>query len=204
MNRKNFILSTGLTAFSMSAFGKIFKTGEGTFKGNCQTTNDILGPFYRENAPIRSDLTYTNQNGNKILLKGSVFKNDCITPVKNASIEIWHCDVNGEYDNDSTEYRQRAKWLTNEKGEYFFKTILPGKYLNGTLYRPSHIHFRITAKGYKEIVSQIYFKGDPHITHDPWASDKKAEHRILEIIPGDINGGIVIIFSIYLEEVLEK
>ncbi|MFM9944820.1 MAG: hypothetical protein ACKVQB_06260 [Bacteroidia bacterium] len=199
MNRKQFFISTGLTAFSMTALGNILKTNEGNFKGDCKTTNDILGPFYRENAPVRNDLTFANQSGNNILLKGNVFKNDCVTPIKDATIEIWHCNIKGEYDNDTNEFRNRAQWLTNEKGEYSFITILPGKYLNGALYRPSHIHFRITAKGYKEIVSQIYFKGDPHIAKDEWASDKKAIHRILEIVPEDTKGGFTIFFNIYLE-----
>ena len=185
----------------MTALGNIVKNVDGGFKGDCLTTNDILGPFYREDAPVRSDLTYEGLSGNRITLTGKVFKPDCVTPIKNAQIEIWHCNVNGEYDNDSKEYRQRAKWMTNDKGEYTFKTILPGKYLNGALYRPSHIHFRITAPGYKEIVSQIYFKGDPHITKDPWAADKKAVHRILEIAPQDTLGGLSILFNIYLENV---
>ena len=199
MNRKQFFINTGLTAFSMTAFGSVIKKMDNSFKGDCETTNDILGPFYRENAPARSDLTFAGQSGNTIILKGNVFKNDCITPLKDAIIEIWHCDINGEYDNDSKEFRNRAKWITNEKGAYSFKTILPGKYLNGALYRPSHIHFRITAPGYKEIISQIYFKGDPHITADPWASDRQAEHRILDIILEDTAGGMTIFFNIYLE-----
>jgi protocatechuate 3,4-dioxygenase beta subunit len=48
---------------------------------------------------------------------------------------------------------------------------LPEKYLNGKLFRPAHIHFRVTAA--EELVSQIYFMGDPNITEDPWASKKK-------------------------------
>lgn len=199
MNRKQFFISTGLSAFSLTTLGSILKKADNSFGGNCKTTNDILGPFYRENSPIRNDLTASNQKGNVILLKGQIFKTDCVTPIKDATIEIWHCDINGEYDNDSIEFRNRAKWITNQKGEYSFKTILPGKYLNGALYRPSHIHFRITTKGYKEIISQIYFKGDPHITTDPWANDKEAEHRILEIIPEDIKGGMTIFFNIFME-----
>jgi protocatechuate 3,4-dioxygenase beta subunit len=49
-------------------------------------------------------------------------------------VEIWHCNTKGEYDNDSKEFRQRASLITNEKGEYSFTTILPGKYLNGEFY----------------------------------------------------------------------
>jgi catechol 1,2-dioxygenase len=200
MERNEFLKKGLLTAFSMSVLGQAVSALDGSFKGSCETTNDILGPFYRENAPVRNDLTIHNPVGNRIYLKGNVFENDCITPIKDASIEIWHCDVSGNYDNDSAEFKNRAQWLSDSKGAYNFKTILPGKYLNGKLYRPSHIHFRITAKGYKEIISQLYFEGDPHITSDPWASDKKAEHRIIKIIPEDVQGGLTLVFNMYLSK----
>ena len=70
MDRKKFILSTSLTAFSMTTFGSIIKKANGNFIGDCDTTNDILGPFYRPGAPFRSDLTYNGLEGNRILLKG--------------------------------------------------------------------------------------------------------------------------------------
>lgn len=174
------------------------QAADGTFGGDCDTTNDILGPFYRPDAPLRSDLTYEGLTGSRITVKGKVFKPDCVTPLSNAQVEIWHCDTEGNYDNDTSAYRQRARWLTNAQGEFSFKTILPGKYLNGELYRPSHIHFRVTEAGSKELVSQIYFKGDPHITKDPWASQQKAKERILEIMPEDTHGNLAIRFDIYM------
>jgi len=119
-------------------------------------------------------------------------------PLKNAGVEIWHCNSKGDYDNDTKEFKQRARWNTNEKGEYSFKTILPGKYLNGELYRPSHIHFRVTEKESKELISQIYFKGDPYIVKDPWASQDKSKLRILQIIPQGVDGSLTINFDIYL------
>ncbi len=167
MDRKKFILSSSLTAIGLSAFGAIIKDSNGDFKGDCDTTNDILGPFYRANAPIRSDLTFEGLAGTRIKLKGKVFKSDCTTVIKDALVEIWHCNSEGEYDNSTKEFRHRAGFYTNDKGEYSFNTILPGKYLNGELYRPSHIHYRVTEKNSKELISQIYFKGDPHITEDP-------------------------------------
>ena len=170
------------------------------FKGDCETTNDILGPFYRPNAPIRSDLTYATLKGTRIVLKSKVYKSDCGTALKGALVEIWHCNAEGEYDNDSDEFRQRAALKTNDQGEYSFTTIIPGKYLNGKLYRPSHIHYRITEANSKELISQVYFKGDPHITNDPWASQTKAKHRILEISPVDTKGNLAIEFNIYMQE----
>ncbi len=199
MDRKKFLLTTaGLAAFSVTACGAVLKKEDNSFVGDCETTNDILGPFYRENAPERSDLTFAGLRGARIKISGRVFTSNCTTPLKNALVEIWHCNADGEYDNDSNEFRHRATWKTNDKGEYSFQTILPGKYLNGKLFRPSHIHYRVTAEAHKELVSQIYFKGDPHITQDPWASQEKAVHRILQISPVDTKGNLELAFDIYL------
>ena len=127
-------------------------------------------------------------------------KSDCVSPAENALVEIWHCNTKGEYDNESDEFKHRAKWYTNKNGEYSFKTILPGKYLNGKLYRPAHIHFRITEKDSSELISQVYFQGDPHISEDPWASQKKAEFRILPIRLEDTNGNLTVTFDITLKD----
>jgi protocatechuate 3,4-dioxygenase beta subunit len=197
MDRKKFLTSTALFAFSVSVFGKVSVQND-SFKGDCETTNDILGPFYRPDAPHQQDLTHQELKGQRVTLKGIVFGKDCVTPLKNALVEIWHANTKGEYDNDSQKFHQRAQWLTNEKGEYSFTTILPGKYKNGKLYRPAHIHYRVSEESSQELISQIYFQGDPHIEKDPWASDKKAVHRILPIVMEDICGGLVVNFDVYL------
>ncbi len=145
-------------------------------------------------------MTEEGLSGYTMVLKGKVYKSDCITPLQNALVEIWHCNTKSEYDNNSKYFNQRAKWFTNEQGEYAFKTILPGKYLNGNQYRPAHIHFRVTEINNKELISQIYFKGDSHITKDSWASHKKAELRILPIILEDTIGSLTVNFDIYLKE----
>jgi catechol 1,2-dioxygenase len=200
MDRKKFLLASTVTAFSISTFGKIIKKNESEFAGDCDTTNDILGPYYRPDAPVRSDLTYDGLKGNKIILKGRIMKADCITMLKNALVEIWQCDPDGNYDNDTKEFRLRARWFTNERGEYSFTTAFPGKYLNGELYRPAHIHFRISEPTCEELISQIYFKGDPHITKDPWASDPKAKMRILDVVPEDVKGNFTVRFDVYLKD----
>ncbi|MFK7947048.1 MAG: hypothetical protein AB8G11_05615 [Saprospiraceae bacterium] len=200
MNRKQFLSMSALAAFSVSCLGKVKKTDNDDFKGDCETTNDILGPFYRENAPIQYDMTFENLKGSVIELKGKVYQSDCETVIENALVEIWHCDTEGNYDNDSADYKHRARWKTDENGKYAFKTILPGKYLNGQLFRPAHIHFRVTAVNQKELISQIYFHGDPHIQEDHWASQQKAQHRILPIILEDTSGNLAVNFDIYLSE----
>lgn len=200
MDRKKFLITSTLTALGLSTFGSIIKGEDGKYKGDCETTNDILGPFFRPDAPIRSDMITEGLLGTRITLKGTVFQQDCTTPMKNAMVEIWHCNAHGDYDNDSEAFNQRGRLITDETGTYSFSTILPGKYLNGELYRPAHIHYRVTEENSKELISQIYFKGDPTIDADPWASKKKAELRVLEISPEDIWGNLAVNFDIYLRE----
>lgn len=198
MDRKSFLKKSALAAFSMSVMGHVVEASPKKWMSTCETTNDILGPFYREGAPERSNMLFEGIKGNEITLKGKVLGNDCTTVLENAIVEVWHCDTEGNYDNDSNKYLHRAKAITGQDGSYSFKTIIPGKYLNGKLYRPSHIHFRVRAKDHKELVSQIYFAGDPHITEDPWASQKKAVHRVLPVFPDDITASLSVEFDIFL------
>ncbi len=190
-----------MAVLGLSTYGSVVKMADGTYLGDCETTNDILGPYYRPDAPLRSDLTYDGLEGSEIILRGVVYGDDCITPLRDAGVEIWHCNADGEYDNDSPAYNQRGRLITDESGEYSFRTIIPGKYPNAKLYRPSHIHYRVTHNSSKELISQIYFKGDPNIEDDPWASKPEAELRILDIVPQNTAGLLVVNFDLSLRSV---
>lgn len=209
MDRKEFLLNSALAAISISTLGCVVAKEpasattqndlpESTHSGDCETTNDILGPFYRPNAPLRSDLLFEGLKGAQVLIKGKVYADDCETVLENALIEIWHCDTEGNYDNKSAKFLHRGSQKSTSEGDYSFNTILPGKYLNGELYRPAHIHFRVTHADQQELVSQIYFTGDPHITKDPWASKAKATARILPVILEDTQGNLAVNFDIFL------
>lgn len=194
-----------LTAVAISATGEVFSQKENPsspaqFKGDCVTTDDILGPFYRPGAPLRSDISFAGLKGVPIMISGTVMGPDCTTPLHRAKVEVWHCDTEGEYDNHSDAFLHRAHQVTDAEGNYTFQTILPGKYLNGDAYRPAHIHFRVRAKGHQGLVSQIYFQGDPHIAQDVFATKPKAQHRILPLTPDDIHGNLAVKFDIYLDE----
>ena len=69
MNRKDFLIKSSLAAFAITSIACVTKE-EGKFVGDCDTTNDILGPFYRPNAPTRYDLTTKDMKGTIIELKG--------------------------------------------------------------------------------------------------------------------------------------
>ena len=153
------------------------------------TESDILGPFYRFGAPFRGRLAATEEPGDRLVLTGTVFSSDCRTPLPGALIEVWQANNNGVYDTnkpgnftETTTFHLRGMLQTNEGGRYEIETILPGRYpippnLPGLekyagLTRPAHIHFRVMESMHIPVTTQLYFKGDPFIAKDPWASRK--------------------------------
>ena len=181
MQRRSFIKNTGLCAIAVSTSGFIRFDGN-RYVGDCETTTDILGPFYRPGSPLRNNLIIKGQPGTPVELSGTIKHSDCITPYQKAKIELWHCGSDGVYDNTSGEYRYRGTGYCDDNGHYLFKTILPVPYDTGAGFiRPAHFHLMITAPGYQPLVTQLYFSGDPHISKDLSSASPAAKRRILDI-----------------------
>ncbi|SMD42259.1 Protocatechuate 3,4-dioxygenase beta subunit [Aquiflexum balticum DSM 16537] len=185
MKRRTFIKNSSLTALSISAFGSIQWNGK-SFVGDTPTTTDILGPFYRPGAPMRSDIIPPDSKGIPMNLTGTIFKEDGKTPLNNVLVEIWQCDENEHYDNTSDGYLFRGAVKSDENGKYAFKTIVPVPYKadpnNEASWRPAHIHMRVSVAEQQDLITQIYFKGDKYNDTDRSASSPQAVNRILEIV----------------------
>ena len=184
MHRRSFVKNSSLTVLSVSVFGGLNWNGK-SFEGNTPTTTDILGPFYRPGAPLRTNLILPNSKGTPVVLRGTIFKEDGKTPINNALVEIWHCDENEIYDNASDEYKYRGGQKTKRDGKYAFTSILPVPYKadpkDESSWRPAHIHLRVSVPNQQDLITQIYFKGGKYVETDKWASFPKAVNRILNI-----------------------
>ena len=171
---------------------------------DCITTSDIEGPFYAPNSPI-SILIPPEINSNFLFITGTVYANDCTTPIPNALVDVWHANK-GEFDEKTNSFLNsnyeedfyRAKIYTDNNGNYGYKTILPGKYLNGNYYRPSHIHYKSSYLDENELITQLYFEGDTSIDLDPWASNISSENRIISL-ETDENNDLHGVFDITLD-----
>lgn len=181
MQRRNFLKNTALCAVAVSASGFIRFDGN-RYVGDCETTTDILGPFYRPNSPVRNNLVVKDDPGSIIELSGTIKHKDCVTPYEKAKIELWHCSSKGVYDNTSPDYLYRGTAYCDDNGKYNFKTILPVPYdVGGGQVRPAHFHLMITTAGYQPLVTQLYFTGDPNISKDSSSASPTAKRRILDI-----------------------
>jgi protocatechuate 3,4-dioxygenase beta subunit len=101
----------------------------------------MLGPFYEPGAPVRKSV------GSGYVLSGAVLTAAECKPVSNAHIEFWLANPRGEYDD-----AHRATVFAGQRGEYRFESNVPVSYGD----RPPHIHVRVTAPGYEELVTQHY------------------------------------------------
>ena len=109
--------------------------------GCTPTPPDALGPFYKPNAPIR------NSVGKGYELRGRVMSSRDCSPIPQARIELWMAGPDGNYKDD-----YRATVISDESGKYRFASHFPPAYSG----RPPHIHVRVTADGFKTLITQHY------------------------------------------------
>lgn len=107
------------------------------------TEPDMLGPFYKAGAPERS------QVGEGYILSGVVRSSRDCSPIPGATIEFWLAGPDGRYGDN-----YRATVHSGPEGEYSFESNPPGPYYG----RPPHIHIRVSAKGFKTLITQHYPK----------------------------------------------
>ena len=172
------------------------------------TTDDIMGPYFFEGAPLRTVIAHLDEPGERLFISGRILQNDCESPISGAMLEVWHPNDAGCYSivedcptgNPSNDYYNlRGKMFSDINGQYNFETILPGYYEP----RPRHIHIKITTPNEEVLVSQLYFEDDPFCESDPWCQD--ANDRIIsleenefglygemEFIINSINNGIIL------------
>lgn len=175
-DRRTFLKNTALATLGLGLGSTAKATPEGdkpsSFLTCDRTTLDYYGegPFYTENPPMleENQLAEMDEPGERMIISGRVLNLSCSEFIPNTVVDVWHADNEGAYDNSG--YKLRGFTRTNEQGFYLFETIKPGKYLNGSSFRPAHIHYKITPPGFPQLITQLYFAGDTSIPGDAAAS----------------------------------
>ena len=164
------------------------------------TTDDILGPYYFEDAPFRSVIAHENEPGQRIFIYGTIKQDDCELPISGSLIEIWQANDEGCYgiiencdtgNPDDDYFNLRGKFFSDTNGYYTLESILPGYYGS----RPRHIHIKITTPNEQVLISQLYFENDPFCENDQWCQD--ADDRIISLVEDDfgLNGAMDLIMN---------
>lgn len=129
--------------------------------GLAATRAVVAGPFYRSGAPYRGKSTAPFERGTVLLVSGRVWSQASRTPIAGAVLDVWHVNVDGDYSDGRTDFRNRGRLLTAEDGSYELEAIHPVPYAAGAGWRCPHLHFSVAAAGHKPLTSEMYFEGDP-------------------------------------------
>ena len=140
----------------------------------CVLTPELTeGPYYVANEAVRHDIT-EGKAGLPLLLGVRVLNASTCKVVKNAAVDIWHCDALGVYSgavahNAGTDFL-RGVQRTNVNGVATFKTIYPGWYPG----RAVHIHVKVHVRGNVVHTGQLFFPAA--ITEAVYASAPYSSH----------------------------
>jgi catechol 1,2-dioxygenase/hydroxyquinol 1,2-dioxygenase len=148
------------------------------------THTSLLGPFYREASPklaAGSQIAKTVRPGSECVLYGRLTDVNG-KPIADATVSIWQTGADGLYDiqESSASIDYRGVFTTDADGTFLVRTVKPIGYsipMDGPVgemiraqkrhgMRPAHIHFLVGAPGYRELVTALYLRDDPHIADD--------------------------------------
>jgi catechol 1,2-dioxygenase len=151
------------------------------------TPRTIEGPLYVAGAPLSKHdarLDDGSEQGEVLFMDGQV-RDMNGKPVAGAIVDVWHANTLGGYsffDPSQPKFNLRRRIETDAEGRYTFRTLLPSGYgcppdgqtqklldgLGRHGKRPAHIHFFVSAPGYRKLTTQINIAGDAYL-HDDFA-----------------------------------
>jgi protocatechuate 3,4-dioxygenase alpha subunit len=142
------------------------------------TTSQTVGPYLHIGLTwlITEDLAPAGVAGERVGIQGRVLDGDG-RPVNDALVEIWQANAAGRYAHplDRREeplergFRGFGRSATDDEGRFRFRTIKPGRVPgpSGRLQAP-HIAVSVFMRGLlRQLVTRIYFPGDPANAEDP-------------------------------------
>lgn len=151
------------------------------------TPRTIEGPLYVAGAPAsvgfaRLDDGTESNHVDTLVIEGTVTDTQG-NIIPNAKVEIWHANSLGNYsffDKSQSEFNLRRTILTDVDGKYTALTTMPVGYgcpPEGTTQavlnllgrhgnRPSHVHYFVSAPGYRKLTTQFNIEGDQYLWDD--------------------------------------
>jgi hydroxyquinol 1,2-dioxygenase len=144
------------------------------------TEATVFGPFFVEQSPLvgnGGDIA-AGAPGVPCWVEGSV-RDTAGNPIAGARIEAWEADEDGFYDVQYTDDRVsgRGHLFSRPDGTFAFWGVTPTPYPIpddgpvGTLLeatrrspmRAAHLHFMVTAEGFRTLVTHVFVEGDPQL-----------------------------------------
>jgi protocatechuate 3,4-dioxygenase beta subunit len=142
------------------------------------------GPFYIDLARVRRDIV-EGRPGVPLALALTVVDSRSCKPLRDAAVDVWHCDGLGVYSGEPSEGSAgetylRGIQLTDGNGRAEFRTIYPGQYPG----RTTHIHVKVHIGGRRR--DRTYAGGHVSHTGQLFSSDRH-DAEVFALSPYDRN-----------------
>lgn len=176
--RQEYILLSDVLGVSMLVIGLNNQRPAGA------TESTVFGPFFVEGSPkLANGAELANgASGEPCYMHGRVLSL-AGEPIPQARLEIWQADDQGFYDvqhKELTEAHCRGHLYTDTEGRYAFWSVRPEAYpipddgpvgellaeARRSPMRPAHVHFMVTAPGYKMLITHVFAAGDRYLDSD--------------------------------------
>jgi protocatechuate 3,4-dioxygenase beta subunit len=137
------------------------------------TTPLTEGPYYPDKMPLDTDNdlliindAITPAVGEITHLTGRILSTSG-EPIRDAFVEIWQVDSQASYIHTKghnpkgfdSNFQGYGRFLTDSKGQYYFRTIKPVPYSLGGAFRTPHIHFAVSKNAHRLLTTQLFVKG---------------------------------------------
>jgi protocatechuate 3,4-dioxygenase beta subunit len=137
------------------------------------TASTTEGPYYPDKMPLDTDNdlliindAVTPAVGEVTHLTGRVLTTTG-QPIRNAFVEIWQVDSTASYvhtkgrqpTGNDPNFQGYGRFLTDSKGQYYFRTIKPISYTLGGVFRTAHVHYAISKNGKRIFTTQLLVRG---------------------------------------------
>ncbi|HEY3492379.1 MAG TPA: intradiol ring-cleavage dioxygenase [Solirubrobacterales bacterium] len=190
--REMMALSAGtLASIALYGCGADGDEATGPSAGAARTVPDCVltpeqdeGPFYIDLARVRRDIV-EDRPGVPLALALTVVDASTCEPIRDAAVDIWHCDALGVYSGEPSEGSEGTTFLrgiqmTDSKGRAEFATIYPGQYPG----RTTHIHLKVHLGGKQR--NGTYSGG--HVSHvGQLFTDDSDDAEVFALAPYDRN-----------------
>ena len=151
------------------------------------TPRTIEGPLYVAGAPESVGFARMDDGSEEgkiptLIFEGTVTDTDGQI-IKGAKVEVWHANSLGNYsffDKSQSDFNLRRSIMSDQDGKYVALTTMPVGYgcpPEGTTQfvlnklgrhgnRPSHVHYFVSAPGYRKLTTQFNIEGDQYLWDD--------------------------------------
>lgn len=151
------------------------------------TPRTIEGPLYVAGAPESVGFARMDDGSEEgkiptLIIEGTVTDIDGQI-IEGAKVEVWHANSLGNYsffDKSQSDFNLRRSIISDQDGKYVALTTMPVGYgcpPEGTTQfvlnklgrhgnRPSHVHYFVSAPGYRKLTTQFNIEGDQYLWDD--------------------------------------